>query len=375
MGNGFYLTLMLGPGVPLPATQSMLEALQSVQVTVASGRRSGFSLTFSLSNNSPLHTLFLLGGGATIPIFRVIVIVTVNGTSEVLMDGVVLNTRVAPGTEPGQSTLTVMGEDLSAVMDLLDLDGLPYPAMPAEAAVALILVKYAFLGVIPLVIPSILIDVPIPVNRIPQQQGTDFKYVKHLADRVGYVFYIEPGPQPMMNFAYWGPEVRVGVPQKALNINMDAHTNVEQLSFNYNGDNATLPIVTVQNEETRVPIPIPIPPITPLSPPLGLVPPIPKRISMISGTAGLNPVQAVLIGLAKAAQTADVVDGQGSINVVRYGRPLKARQLVGVRGAGTAFDGLYYVKSVTHNIKRGEYKQSFNLVRNALVSNTPRVPA
>jgi hypothetical protein len=375
MGKGFYLTLMLGPGVPVPATQSMLEALQSVQVTVASGRRSGFSLVFSLSNNSPLHTLFLIGGGATIPIFRVVIIVTVSGTSEVLMDGVVLNTRIAPGNDPGHSTLTVMGEDLSAVMDLLDLDGLPYPAMPAEAAVALILIKYAFLGVIPLVIPSILIDVPIPVNRIPQQQGTDFKYVKHLADRVGYVFYIEPGPMPLMNTAYWGPEIRIGVPQKALNINMDAHTNVEQLSFNFNGDNATLPIVTVQNEETRVPIPIPIPPITPLSPPLGLIPPIPKRISMISGTAGLNPIQAVMIGLAKAAQTADVVDGNGTINVVRYGRPLKARQLVGVRGAGTAFDGLYYVKSVTHNIKRGEYKQSFNLVRNALVSNTPRVPA
>src|SRR5215213_5767700 len=148
MGKGFYLTLMLGPGVPVPASKSMLEALQSVQVTVSTGRRSGFSLTFSLSNNSPLHTLFLIGGGATIPIFRVIIIVTVNGNSDVLMDGVVLNTRIAPGNDPGHSTLTVMGEDLTAIMDLLDLDGLPYPAMPAEAAVALILVKYAFLGVI-----------------------------------------------------------------------------------------------------------------------------------------------------------------------------------------------------------------------------------
>ena len=375
MGKGFYLTLMLGPGVPVPATRSMLEALQSVQVTVSSGARSGFSLVFSIDNNSPLHTLFLIGGGATIPIFRVIIIVTVNGSSEVLMDGVVVNTRIAPGTEPGHSTLTVMGEDLSALMDLLDLDGLPYPAMPAEAAVALVLVKYAFLGVIPMVIPSILIDVPIPVNRIPQQQGTDFKYVKHLADRVGYVFYIEPGPAPMMNIAYWGPEVRVGIPQKALNTNMDAHTNVEQLSFNYNADRAALPLVTVQNQETRVSMIIPIPPVTPLSPPLGLIPAIPKSFPMISGTAGLNPVQAVLIGMTKAAKTADVVEGTGSINVVRYGRPLKARQLVGVRGAGTAFDGLYYVKSVTHNIKRGEYKQSFNLVRNGLVSITPRVPA
>ena len=60
--------------------------------------------------------------------------------------------------------------------------------------------------------------------------------------------------------------------------------------------------------------------------------------------------------------------------MLRYGRVLKARRLVGVRGAGTAFDGLYYVKSVTHSIKRGEYKQSFTLVRNGLISTLPAVP-
>jgi hypothetical protein len=54
---------------------------------------------------------------------------------------------------------------------------------------------------------------------------------------------------------------------------------------------------------------------------------------------------------------------------------LKARKLVGVRGAGAAFDGLYYVKSVTHNIKRGEYKQSFTLSRNGLLSTFKTVPA
>jgi hypothetical protein len=32
------------------------------------------------------------------------------------------------------------------------------------------------------------------------------------------------------------------------------------------------------------------------------------------------------------------------------------------------------VKSVTHDLKRGEYKQSFTLTRNALVSITPVVP-
>ena len=50
-----------------------------------------------------------------------------------------------------------------------------------------------------------------------------------------------------------------------------------------------------------------------------------------------------------------------------------ARILVGVRGAGVAYDGLYYVSSVTHNIKHGEYKQSFQLSRDGLISLTPLV--
>ena len=57
----------------------------------------------------------------------------------------------------------------------------------------------------------------------------------------GYVFYIDPGPVPGTNTAYWGPEIKVGVPQPALNLDMDAHTNVESLSFNFNTANTTLP--------------------------------------------------------------------------------------------------------------------------------------
>ncbi len=64
-----------------------------------------------------------------------------------------------------------------------------------------------------------------------------------------------------------------------------------------------------------------------------------------------------MMGLAAAAQNAEVVTCEGSLDVTRYGGVLSARKLVGVRGAGPAFDGLYYVKSVTHKIKRGEYKQ------------------
>jgi hypothetical protein len=259
-------------------------------------------------------------------------------------------------------------------MAAIDFTGIPYPAMPAEARVALIIAKYAVFGMIPMVIPSVFMDVPIPTERIPTHQGKDLEYINALAENVGYVFYVEPGPAPGTNVAYWGPEIKVGVPQPALNINMDAHTNVESLNFSFNGASKVMPIVYIQNEMTRVPIPIPIPDIGPLNPPLGLIPPIPAQFNRMRNTANLNPIQAVALGLAEASRTSDAVTGSGSLDVMRYGRILKSRGLVGVRGAGQAFNGLYFVKSVTHKIKAGEYKQDFTLTRNGLVSTVPKVP-
>jgi hypothetical protein len=373
MLKGLYLTLLVGPVVPVPVPQVVLDALTEAQIKSSAGTPSGFRLSFTLSNRSPLHTLFLIAGGQT-PLLRVIIVMTINGMPQVLMDGVMTNQQVTPGGQPGQSTLMITGDDLTKVMDLQDFSGIPYPAMPPEARVALVILKYAVFGMIPLVIPSLFTDLPIPIERIPTHQGTDLRYIKQLAADVGYVFYIDPGPVPGTNTAYWGPEIKVGVPQPALNLDMDAHTNVESLSFTFNTANTTLPIVFIQNQFTKVPIPIPIPNVNPLQPPLGVIPAPITNVTVLKDTAKLSPMQAIGRGLAEASRSADAVSGNGSLDVMRYGRVLKARQLVGVRGAGMAFDGLYYVKSVTSTIKRGEFKQSFELSRNGLVSITPRVP-
>ena len=374
MPSALRLSLAIGPAVPVAVPQEILDALTQVQVTHTTQGPNLFQLTFDLSNQSPLQTLFLLAGGATPPLMRVQIVVTVNGSPDVLMDGVMTNHQISAGSEAGHATLTVTGEDLSRVMDYIDFSGIPYPAMPPEARVVLILAKYAVLGVIPMVIPSVLIDVPIPTDRIPVQQGKDLAYVRRLADEVGYVFYVEPGPEPGVSTAYWGPELKIGVPQPALNVDMDMLTNVQSFSPSFNGESKTLPVLLIQDQTTKVPIPIPVPDITPLNPPLGAVEPFPKQIEWISGNAKLGPIRAALIGLAKAARTADVVAASGTLDVLRYGRPLKARRLVGVRGAGPAFDGLYYVKSVTSTIKRGSFTQSFSLGRNGLLSTVPAVP-
>lgn len=376
MNRGVKLNLFIGPAVPIPAPRVAIDALEKVQVQVNPGDTpSGFELNFSLSKRSPLQTLFLVTGGSSVPIMRVVIMVTIGGLAEVLMDGVMTHHEVRPGTDGSKSTLVVKGKDLTALMDYIELDGIPYPAMPPAIRVLTVLAKYAAFGVIPMVIPSVVEDLPLPIERIPTQQGSDLAYVSQLAHEVGYVFYMDPGPAPGTSRAYWGPEIRVGPPQPALNTDMDIHTNVESLSFSFDKESKEMPIVYIQNQATKAPIPIPIPDITPLNPPLGVLPPIPPKLKYLDDTARLSPLGAVMQGMAYASRHSDAVTGQGSLKVTRYGRALKARQLVGVRGAGDAFDGLYYVKSVTHDIQKGEYTQNFTLARNGLLSTTPRVPA
>jgi hypothetical protein len=272
-----------------------------------------------------------------------------------------------------------MGKDLTALLDQSKWSGFPFPAMPAEARIALMLLKYAIFGVIPIIIPSVLLFVPIPIDQIPSQQGTDLEYIRYLAESAGYVFYIDPGPIPGVSKAYWGPQIKVGPVQPALNTDFDAYTNVESMRFSFDQEKNKIPLIYIYNSQTGVSFPIPLPPITPLNPPLGLIPPLPTNLlppdlSPLRDDLAKRPIpQAIMMGLAAAAENAEAVSCDGSLDVTRYRRVLQARQLVGVRGAGPAFDGLYYVKSVTHKIKRGEYKQDFTLTRNGLVSTVSTV--
>lgn len=373
MRGGIRLSLFIGP-VPIPAPSEVVEALSSAKVETGAGEsQSGFELTFDLPIRSPLRTLFLLTGGGSLPLMRVVLVAQIGGRAEPVIDGVTTNVETQPG-EGGVGKLVVKGKDLSALMDMIELTGLPFPAMSPAMRVLFVLAKYAAFGVIPLVIPSIVEDLPIPIQRIPQQRGSDYAYVKRLAQQCGYVFYLEPGPVAGTSKAYWGPEIRVGEPQPALSVNMDALSNVEALNFNFDKERKTMPIVFFQEPNSKAPIGIPIPDISPLNPPLGAVPPLPPQIRALDDTAQMSPLSALMSGLAFAGQHSDSVFGSGRLDVSRYGRLLKSRQLVGVRGAGLPFNGLYYVKSVTHDIKRGEYKQSFTLARNGLISTLPTVP-
>ena len=376
MLKGIHFTMLSspiapGPGapptapMPEPVPRDVADAFLSAQVTQATGSmaKSGFSLTFSFGKGSGVRQRF--ERGFFDPPKRMVLYATINGQTNVLTDGVITRHEVSSSNDPGQSRLTVIGEDLTRLLDLIDFSWVfKYPAMPAEARVLLILAKYIPLGMMPLIIPSVNIDIPLPTSRIPSHMGTDLQYVTYLANSVGYVFYVEPGPLPGTSIAYWGPEMTLSNPQQALIVNSDAANNVDSLSLSFDGFAKTLYVMLIRDEKLPIPIPIPIPNVNPLSPPLGKRMPIPLQVHPLTGVSHYNPIQAVVVGLAKAARASQVISGSGSLSVMRYGQLLKPRRLVEVKGAGYPHDGLHFVRSVTHNIKPGEYKQSFTLARN-----------
>lgn len=377
MLKGVYLTLMIGPAVPVPAPREVMDAVASIQVT-SSRERSGFQIVLNLSRSSTLLTTLLPAGYFDPISTRVIIVATLNGAPNVLMDGLITNHELAPSSEPGKSTLTVTGEDLSLAMDLFKLV-VPFPAMPKYAQIMSLFAPFAALGIVPVVIPPIVPLVKVPIEGWDSQvKMTTREYIKSIASSCGYVFFLQPGPLPGQSIGYFGPDVNLPVPQSALTIDMDSATNVESLSFSMNGLAKTIRIYTILDPITKkVTIPIPVPNINILKPPLGLKPSPMWKTEFADDVSKLSPaeVAAKVIGdLIGSANNPPATTASGSLDVVRYNGIVRNGMLIGVRGAGITYDGLYYVDSVTHNIKPGEYKQNFTLSRDGLISNTPLLP-
>jgi hypothetical protein len=249
--------------------------------------------------------------------------------------------------------------------------------MNEVAMVNMVLAPYLALGVVPLVIPPILaITKPVTDGWDSQVNQTDRAFIRTIAERCGYVFFVRPGPAPLTSIAYFGPDVNVAAPQPALTINMDSHTNVESLSFTLDGMAKRLRVFMIMDPATgKIAIPIPVPNVNGFKPPMGLRLTPPAQVDFSCDFAKLSPDEAArkILGFMLNKDNPPAITGSGSLDVMRYGHVLQSRMMVGVRGAGLAYDGLYYVDSVAHNLKRGEYKQNFSLSRDGLISNVPAV--
>src|SRR5262249_52714676 len=128
---GIHLTLLMGPTIAVPVPFALAEALTSVQVTQNESGPSGFQLTFQIGRSGPLDLMDfgLMTNPLLRPFTRVIVLVTFSVVPQVLMDGIITQIQLSPSNDPGASTMTVTGEDVSVMMDLEEEQS-SHPAMP-----------------------------------------------------------------------------------------------------------------------------------------------------------------------------------------------------------------------------------------------------
>lgn len=368
---GATLSILIGPGVTAPAPGYVAEALESVQVTHDADNRSGFQLVFNADRTSafspdyPLLLSQLLSVG-----MRVVLVVTLSdGLPRTLSDGFITNMQLAHGKVHGTATITITGEDVGIIMDRIELS-LPSPEMSHLDMVAEALTRYGWLGLIPVLTPPP-VDLPPPVTEnTPMQNDTDRGLIEALARQHGFVFMIRPGPAPMTNLAYWGPPPRIGLPQKTLSMDMGPATNVNTMNFTFDGLRPTRVAGLEADRETDADVPILT--MESLRIPLAARPAMmsvgPMARTRLYNRTGLDAATALAYAQALTDKsTDDVVTVTGEVDTMIYGSVIEQPGLITVRGAGLTFDGFYFVKSVTHALTRGEYKQQFTLSREGLM--------
>ncbi|MEL6159466.1 MAG: hypothetical protein AAFR18_09635 [Cyanobacteria bacterium J06627_32] len=373
---GIRLTLLAGKTIPAPLPRALTESVASVEVTHSDEARSGFQIVFQVGRDRKNYLDYPhLRNAQLKPFSRVIIVVTLGPFPQVLMDGIITHQQLSPSNDSGGSTLTITGEDVSIMMDREEKTA-EHPAQQEKAIATKIIAQYAQYGLVPKVISPPALDTPNPAERTPTQQGTDLSYLKDMARRYDYMFYISPGPLPGSNTAYWGPSIRKGLPQKALSYNLGPNTNIE--SLNFQNDALSPKVVTGKVQDRLTGLTLPVVSVASLLPTLSGNPPDISSLVAVGRQAyrasGQNIIQAFAQAQAQAdSASRDTVTAEGELNALKYGGVLQARELVGLRGVGMSYSGNYYVKKVTHLITHETYKQKFSLAREGTGSAVPLV--
>lgn len=376
--RGITMTIMAGETVPKPLPSTTVDLLENVEITEAVQGRSGFQLVFGASRGSPYDLVDypLLKERSLAPWSRVVVMVTLNATPSVLIDGLITRQELQPGQGGGDAKLVITGEDLSVAMDR-EAKTASHPSQSENLIANKIILSYARYGILPSVVPPPVIVVPPPTQRVPMQHDTDLGYLLTMAARFGYVFQVRPGRMPLTNVAYWGPLRLTGLPQPALTVAMVGEANVESISFKTDALVAAATAGRVLDPTDNRPRDISVDKAT--WPALGRTAALQawgsnRRRDLLPGSEGLTYSQARALAEGRTNRSSqETMIAEGELDALSYGGILRAAGLVGVRGVGRTYDGDYYVAQVTHQLARGSFRQKFRLSRGGIAALKPLV--
>ena len=167
------------------------------------------------------------------------------------------------------------------------------------------------------------------------QRANDSVYLQQLARRNAYELYIQPDPVAGLDIGHFHPPFSLVPPQGVLSIDFGSQTNLTDFSVSNDMLKPTGVVAVSSEPRTRAPIPA-LAPVA-IEPPMGLEPTliriIPPPIERPAGTDAASPAEVQAQAFARANETSRAVRANGTVDGLKYKRPLFAGLPVLVRGA------------------------------------------
>jgi hypothetical protein len=286
-----------------------------------------------------------------------------NGLSEPLINGYVKEASLKASSQPGASTLDVVGMDATATLMNLQDKVMPWPNLPDSVIALSVFGQY---GIVPTVTPTSSVRVILETTTI--QRTTDIRFLKQIARRNGYECFVQPDPVIGLDLGYFGPPRLMMPPQAVLSVNFGPATNLEQFDVSYDMLQPTSALAVAMDPKTKVPVPAPAP--LPLEAPMGLEPTLsrilPPPMLRPAGTDAANAGELTTTAMSIATRSSRAIRGSGEVDGFNLGHVLRPGLPILVRGAGRQHSGLYYVTQVNHSLSTEHYSQRFAAWRNAV---------
>jgi phage protein D len=211
------------------------------------------------------------------------------------------------------------------------------------------------------------------------QRSTDIQFVRELAQKNGLEFYFETDDQSGNITGFFQAPQLDGTPQPDLIIQLGDQSNLKSFSAHLSGQrplNVKTQQMDIKSNSANV-AQVSDTALTTLGKSdastligdaiAGLATPQDAPAQMlILGSPTSDATELTTIAQAVRDEAGWLITASGEVNSDAYQAVLRPRRLVVVKGAGSAFNGKYYVTKVVHEIKvDGSYAQKFEARRNA----------
>lgn len=354
----FYTVQVAFAPLPYP----FLSALKEIEIETSTERAAIFRMRFELSK-TPLGDWDVLQLDIFRPLVPIKISVFLGSRPETIINGYLNEARLDNRSQPGASTLEVVGMDATGTLMNLQEQPFPWPNLPDSGIAATIFGKYA---ITPNPFPTSPSRTVLDVTTT--QRTTDIRVLQRMAERNAFECYVQPDPILGMDVGHFHPPQVLMPPQAVLSTDFGLATNMDTFNVNYGMLEPTSALAVALDPATRTPMPGIAP--AALEPPLGLEPTLTRilvpPVVRPAGTDAANASEVMTLAQSIANRSSRCLQGSGDVDGLKLARVLRPGLPVAVRGAGRQYSGIYYVTEVTHSLSNDRYTQRFQAWRNAL---------